>query len=402
MVLTSISLTNFRIFNRLEAELPRRILLLIGENAQGKTSFLEAIYYFSTLDSFNATNDRQLINFTALKDSLPVARLVAGIQRKDGDHRLEIRLILDAGVNGSGRLRKEFLVDGVKRNQQNIIGQFNSVIFLPQMMRILEGGPEERRKFLDNVLSQAYQDYANAINEYGTAITQRNALLKQLAERGGDFEQLNYWDEMITSRGALIIHSRIRAIREMEKLAALEHKSLTNELESLQLVYQPAYDPYPHPQNQLKLNIASTLNRVEISLEELKTGFSKRLKESRKEEIARGTTTIGPHRDELRVFSNGIDLGIYGSRGQIRSTIMSLKLAELKWLKEKTSEWPVLLLDETLAELDHQHRMDLQKKLVDCEQVILTTTDKHLFSDEFSKNCAIWTVKSGKISPELN
>ena len=402
MVLTSISLTNFRIFNRLEAELPRRILLLVGDNAQGKTSFLEAIYFFAVLNSCNATSDRQLINFAALKDTLPVARMVGVVQRNDGVHRLEIRLILEAGINGSGRLRKENLVDGVKRNQQDMIGQFNSVIFLPQMMRILEGGPEERRKFMDNVLSQAYPGYAKAISEYGTAINQRNALLKQLAERGGDIEQLNYWEEIITSNGALIIDSRIHAVQEMEKFAALEHKRLTNKIESLQLVYQPAYDPFPHPHNQLKLNIDSTLQRIEIPLDEIKTGFTKRLKEIRKEEILRGVTTIGPHRDELRVFSNGIDLGIFGSRGQIRSAIMSLKLSELNWLKEKTNEWPVFLLDETLAELDHQHRMDLQKKIIDCEQVILTTTDKHLFSEEFSKNCAIWTIKAGKISPELN
>jgi DNA replication and repair protein RecF len=168
------------------------------------------------------------------------------------------------------------------------------------------------------------------------------------------------------------------------------------------LVYQPAYDPFSASQNQLKLNIASALQRVEISLEEIKTGFTKKLREIRKEEIARGVTTIGPHRDDLRALSNGIDLGIYGSRGQLRSAIMSLKFAELNWLKEKTKEWPVLLLDETLAELDQQHRMDLQKKIMDCEQVILTTTDKHLFSEEFSKNCTIWAVKSGKISPELN
>jgi DNA replication and repair protein RecF len=223
-----------------------------------------------------------------------------------------------------------------------------------------------------------------------------------LAERGGDFDQLNYWDDMITSSGALIIHSRIHAIQEMEKFASIEHKRLTNKLESLQLVYQPAYDPFSASQNQLKLNIASALQRVEISLEEIKTGFTKKLREIRKEEIARGVTTIGPHRDDLRALSNGIDLGIYGSRGQLRSAIMSLKFAELNWLKEKTKEWPVLLLDETLAELDQQHRMDLQKKIMDCEQVILTTTDKHLFSEEFSKNCTIWAVKSGKISPELN
>ena len=131
MYLTSISISNFRIFKRLEVELPRRVLLLAGDNAQGKTSFLEAIHLFATLTSLQAQSDRQLINFIALKENMPVGRLVAKFKRTDGDHQMEIRLILEPGINGNSRLRKEVLVDGVKRNLQEALRQFNSVIFLP-------------------------------------------------------------------------------------------------------------------------------------------------------------------------------------------------------------------------------------------------------------------------------
>jgi DNA replication and repair protein RecF len=399
MFLTSLSLTNFRLFNRLEVDFPKQILLLVGKNAQGKTSFLEAIYFLTAISSLNASHDRQLINFSTLRDSIPVARLIAFFQRGGSNHRLEIRLILETGINGNGRLRKEIFLDGVKRNLQTAIGLFNSVIFLPQMMSILEGGPEERRKYLDNFVSQIYPEYARALNDYGSAITQRNALLKQLSERGGDPVQLNYWDELISGCGSVIIHNRILAIQEIEKIAQDEYQALTHAHENLQLIYQPAFDPQQDSHAQMKLKIISAMQRKPISIDEIKYGFSQQLKLTRKEDIGRGITTIGPHRDELRLMSNGIDLGIFGSRGQVRSAIMSLKLAELKWLQSKTGEWPLLMLDETMAELDHQHRLDLQDQLWKYNQVILTTTDRHLFSDDFLKKCILWGVEAGKINP---
>jgi DNA replication and repair protein RecF len=310
----------------LEVDFPKQILLLVGKNAQGKTSFLEAIYFLTAISSLNASHDRQLINFSTLRDSIPVARLIAFFQRGGSNHRLEIRLILETGINGNGRLRKEVFLDGVKRNLQTAIGLFNSVIFLPQMMSILEGGPEERRKYLDNFVSQIYPEYARALNNYGSAITQRNALLKQLSERGGDPVQLNYWDELISGCGSVIIHNRILAIQEIEKIAQDEYQALTHAHENLQLIYQPAFDPQQDSHAQMKLKIISAMQRKPISIDEIKYGFSQQLKLTRKEDIGRGITTIGPHRDELRLMSNGIDLGIFGSRGQVRSAIMSLKL----------------------------------------------------------------------------
>jgi len=402
MRLTSLSLTNFRIFNRLEVEFPQECLVIAGDNAQGKTSFLEAIYFLTTLSSIVASHDRQLINFSALKEPIPVSRLVANFIRKGSNHRLEIRLILDAGNAGISRLRKEILLDDVKRGQQKSIGLFNSVIFLPQMMKILEGGPEERRKYLDNFISQVYPAYARAVNEYSNALSQRNALLKQISERGGDPAQLDYWDELVCENGAIIIYHRIEAAREVERIALQEYRSLTHECESLQLIYQPAYDPQQNSDDQLKSNSLSAMQRPHIETVEIKAGFSRQLKLNRKEDLVRGLTTTGPHRDELRVYSNEIDLGNYGSRGQIRSAVLALKLAELKWLYLKIGEWPLLMLDETMAELDHQHRRDLEERLKGYDQVILTTTDRHLLSENFLENCALWQVKSGKIDSMLD
>ncbi|HCS38302.1 MAG TPA: hypothetical protein DIW44_01795 [Anaerolineaceae bacterium] len=398
MYLTHLSLTNFRLFSRLDMDVPRRILLLMGSNAQGKTSLLESIYYLATFTSFHAMSDKQLLNFVATSEELTVARLVAAYNRGDRQHKLEVRLIQDSNGNGGSRLRKEVLLDGVKTPVNQVVGHFNAVIFLPQMTRILEGGPEERRRYLNLASAQADPFFTQALSEYNQAITQRNALLKLLAERGGDASQLDYWDEVLTSRGALIMHSRIIAIQEIEQLAIRIHEHLSGGKEVIRLNYQPSYDPLPKPEGQFSLPMQTTAQRDGFSLKQLQQGFAEKLKQVRNEEITRGVTTVGPHRDEMRIICNGIDLTDFGSRGQLRTAILSLKLAEVDWLKSKTTQWPVLLLDETLAELDVDRRKFLMKYLEKAEQAILTTTDLSLFSPGFVEKCERWQITSGSVS----
>jgi len=395
MHLTHLSLTNFRAFSRLDVEVPRQILLLVGDNAQGKTTLLEAVYFLATFTSFHAAHDRQLINFMAEEESLPFARVVADFQRGGKMHRLEIRLIQDAvGANGA-RLRKEILMDGVKRSMQEAMGSFNAVLFLPQMTQILEGGPDERRRYLNLTLSQIVPGYAQALTEYVQVVTQRNALLKQLAERGGDSEQLTYWDTLLAQRGAFLIQERIRALSELERLSARIHDRLTEGREVLRLVYRPAYDPAVGLRTQYSLPIETTVDRSGFTEEQIREGFLARLRALRAEEIQRGVTTIGPHRDEVRFTANGIDLGDFGSRGQVRTALMALKLAEVAWMREKIGEWPVLLLDETLAELDLQRRADLLNALRECDQALLTTTDLNMFHEAFVRQCTVWQVQAG-------
>jgi len=397
MYLTHLSLTNFRLFSRLDMDVPRRILLLMGSNAQGKTSLLEAIFFLATFTSFHAMSDKQLLNFIATREELTVARLVAHYQRGDRQHKLEVRLIQDSNGNGGSRLRKEILLDGVKTPVTQVVGHFNAVIFLPQMTRILEGGPEERRRYLNLASAQADPFFTQALSEYNQALTQRNALLKQLAERGGDPSQLEYWDDILTSRGAKIIHSRIQAIQEIEHLSIRIHEKLSGGKEVIRLNYLPSYDPLPKPEGQFSLPIQASAQRNGFSIKQLQQGFLDKLKQVRNEEIVRGVTTVGPHRDEMRILCNGIDLTDFGSRGQLRTAILSLKLAEVDWLKEKTTQWPVLLLDETLAELDTDRRHFLLEYLENAEQAILTTTDMNLFPHGFVDKCERWNIISGAV-----
>jgi len=187
MYLKRLSLTDFRAFSRLDLDIPREIFLLVGKNAQGKTTLLEAVYYLSTFTSFHASTDRQLVNFNTPEYGLTVGRIVGEFHREDGDHRVEVRLIREPnGTNGNLRFRKEVLIDGVKRKINEAVGWFNAVIFLPQMARIIEEGPSERRRYLDMMISQVSPRYVQNLSDYGQTLSQRNALLKMLSERGGD------------------------------------------------------------------------------------------------------------------------------------------------------------------------------------------------------------------------
>jgi DNA replication and repair protein RecF len=401
MRLTHLSLTNFRNFTRLDLDIPGGTVMLVGDNAQGKTSLLEAIYFLATLTSFHASSDKQLINFIEARQNLAVGRIVADFCRGVENHHLEVRIIQEPnGQNGGSHLRKEVLLDGVKRKSGEAVGQFNAVLFLPQMMGVIEGGPEERRRYLNLALAQVISHYQGALAEYNKALLQRNALLKQLYERKGDASQLDYWDDQIATYGAQLIHTRIRAVQDLERLAARTHRELTHANEVLRLSYQPAYDPLPQAPSQLALSLDAAIDRTGFSQEQIRKGFLECLQKLRLEEIGRGITTIGPHRDELRFLANGIDLGTYGSRGQARSAILALKIAEVAWMHTKSGHWPILLLDEVLAELDIQRRFDLLERLNQSEQVLLSTTDLDLFASEFVQKATVWRVENGRVEKD--
>src|SRR5512146_1171891 len=399
MYLKHLSLTNFRNFTRLDVDIPRRVVVLVGSNAQGQTSVLEAVYFLAAFTSFQTHADRQIVNFNEAKNnSLTVTRLVAEYQRGNGKHRLEARLILEPmGPVTGQRLRKEILLDGVKRPVSDVIGHFNAVIFVPQMSQIIEGAPEERRRYLNLALAQSTPAYARVLSEYSQALTQRNALLKSLGERGGSGDQLDVWDETLARLGAQIILWRIEAVQQIERLASRVHHELTRGAEILRLSYEPAFDPLPKPERQLGLKMDTIVDRSHLELDEIRDGFRASLSALRNEEIARGVTTIGPHRDELRFLANDIDLGNYGSRGQVRTALLALKLAEVNWMKDRTGEWPVILLDEVMAELDLQRRADLLKYVGVSEQVLFTTTDLNLFTPEFVQQAEVWKVESGRV-----
>ncbi len=398
MYLTHLSLTNFRNFSRLDMAMPRGVMLLVGDNAQGKTSILEAIYYLSTFTSFQAGQQRELINFIAARQDVAVGRIIAEYVRGDRTHRLEVRIIQEPnGVNGS-RFRREVLLDNTKQKLGEAIGHFNAVLFLPRMMSTIDGAPSERRHYLNLALAQTNPHYTANLSAYEKALSQRNALLKLLAERGGDPDQLHYWDEEIVRSGAYIIKARIAALKEIEDLAALVHHELTRGTERLRLIYRPSFDPYIPPTNQMALPMGTSIDRSGFSKEDIQSAYQDALIAARSTEIGRGMTTLGPHRDDVQFLANGMDLGIYGSRGQVRTTLLALKIAEISWMQAKTGHWPVLLLDEVLAELDPQRRADLLQQTTKIEQALLTTTDLDLFSPDFAQSAAIWRVAEGRLT----
>ncbi len=192
--------------------------------------------------------------------------------RPAGSHRLEVRIIRDA-VNGAPRMRKEVILDGVQRKVGEVYGAFNAVLFLPQMLSVVEGAPEDRRRYLNLSLGQVWPHYAGNLAEYRRVLTQRNALLKALGERGGDPAQLNYWDEQLAALGAEIIYARIQAIQELERLARPFHLQLTRGQEMLRLDYQPSYDPSPTAPLQIELPLSFAIDRSGISVEKIRPGF---------------------------------------------------------------------------------------------------------------------------------
>jgi DNA replication and repair protein RecF len=193
-----------------------------------------------------------------------------------------------------------------------------------------------------------------------------------------------------------LLYSRFQALQELDTLAGRLHHDLTRGAEVLRLNYLPTYDPIPAPAKQRTL-IQEPMDRTGIDEGKLGSGFLKALKYSRGEDIARGSTSLGPHRDELRFLGNGVDLGSYGSRGQVRTTLLTLKLAELEWMETRSGFRPVLLLDEVLAELDEARRADLLARLGENQQVLLTTTDFNLFTPEFLEKSERWEIEEGRL-----
>lgn len=398
MQISHLSLTNFRNFIQLESDFPNGPTILVGKNAQGKTSLLEALSYLSTASSPHASSDRQLINFQALEHTPPFARMNAEIHKGDRLHKVEIRILLDpGGRNRDLRIKKEIMINGVKRRARDLAGGFNTVLFLPQDMHVVEGPPSQRRKFLDNLLTQSDRRYAAALLEYNKVLPQRNALLKKLQDRGGGRDEIDFWDEKLTDLGSTLMRARALSLIELEGLAAVVHNRLTRDDQKLSLDYQPSYQPGVSTKEQMDLPIRSDIDWHSITREKLKEGMLSALRGMRREEVARGMTLLGPHRDDLGFVLDDLDLRLFGSRGQNRTAMLALKLAEVDWLKERTGEWPVLLLDEVLAELDPNRRQDLLECVTGVNQAILTSTDLSMFDREFQERVNIWEIEAGRI-----
>ncbi len=405
MVLTQLSLINFRNYTRLTLNLPPGPILLRSDNAQGKTNLLEAIYFLATTRSTFARAERQLVNWLAMeRDPLPFARLEGHVRRNRSTFQIDITLL----PGQQGTVRKEMRLNAVKKRALDVVGQLNAVIFLPEDIELVTGSPSARRRYLDATLCQIDTGYCRALAQYNKVLTQRNALLKQLAEQSGaavprsrDDDQLLFWDEQLAQHGALLIVRRQEAIAELGQLGRNRYRLLGDQKEVFHLHYAPSFDPQHRPlldyQHPLSLEELLPSAQMPPSVPEVIEAFKRHLHQARREEIARGVTIVGPHRDDVHFTVDGVDMTLYGSRGQQRTTALALKLAEVDLMVRTTGESPVLLLDDVMSELDARRRARVMGMVDGVEQAILTTTDWTDFSGEFRAQAHLLQATAGQI-----
>jgi DNA replication and repair protein RecF len=395
--ISQLSLSNYRNYSRLSVELPPGPILLRGDNAQGKTNLLEAIYFLSTTRSAHARADQQLINWLTLKQELlPFARVEATIKTKTNSFQLAITLVREAQG-----FRKDIRLNGAKKRALDVIGKLTTVMFLPEDIELVTGAPAIRRRYLDTTLCQINPDYCQALSRYNKIMTNRNALLKDLAERHGSADQLLYWDEQLALNGATLVVQRHNAVLELDAVARQRHREVSGDKEGLRLYYAPSFDLYqrPKPDYQLPLILEdlAPYSTVAPPLKEVRQTFLAYLQQSRREDIQRGVTLVGPHRDDLHFLVDGIDMTLYGSRGQQRTAALSTKLAEVALMQQSTGETPVLLLDDVMSELDAERRHHIINIVDQAGQALLTTTDWADYDPDFRRRARLFVVTLGQL-----
>ena len=323
MNLTSLSLTNFRNYVRLELALSSGLTLIQGTNAQGKTSLLEAAYYLATSKSPHAGVERELVNWLAREDANRFLRVQGHVRHNGPSGASEQLEVILAPTNGStASYGKRVRINGVVQRAIDLVGHLRVVLFLPEDIELVNGAPTGRRRYLDIALCQIEPDYCRALSTYNQVIQQRNALLRQLRERGGSAQQLTFWDDQVVKLGAHLMQRRQWFISALEMAARERQRALTDGHERLYLEYLPSVDPARDPAqvaNQLLLAydvIAEGHTPYAAHSErEIAQAFQAQLQAVRSREIAAAMTLLGPHRDDMRFLVQGRDLRTYGSRG---------------------------------------------------------------------------------------
>lgn len=409
MHITHLSLTNFRNYGRLEWDVPSGVTVLQGDNAQGKTNLLEAIYYLATTRSPHTYQDDQLIHWEADSDteSVVVGRLVAHVRTQEGLRHLEVRLIREYRL-GQTTLRREALVDRRKVRLMDLLGNLRVVMFLPEDVNLVTGPPINRRRYLDITLCQSDRAYCRALASYNKVLEQRNALLRRLAEQGmrpDDEEVLGIYTDKLVEGGSRVLARRATFLAELGRAVQRVHyEVLTGRQETLRLAYLPCLQI-----GAAEADDAAGLDEWQAAAEWLQAQhnrpkavaeqFHQALHAVRGQELARGSTQIGPHRDDWRFWVNGRSLGDYGSRGQQRTAILALKMAETDWVSAETGDQPVLLLDDVLAELDSQRRRLLLEHVRHAPQALITTTDATIIGPAGLPQASWWEVQQGRLAP---
>jgi DNA replication and repair protein RecF len=408
MRINHLSLVNFRNYSRLELDLPAGVILLLGDNAQGKTNLLEAIYLLSRMRSSRTSSERELVNWLTLEEDLPFARLSAQVQRGDETDQVEVSLVqngLSAADGNGNSLRKHIRVNGAARRATDVVGLLSAVLFMPEDIDIVAGSPGGRRRYLDDTLCQVDTQYCRELQRYTRVLTERNFLLRSMRSRRFDLSELTFWDEKLIEHGSYLVWKRHQVLRMLGVEARRIHLRLTGNSESLDLECIGTVESLRAEGESDQLQLIPTAacaeaSEVATARQSVSETFVAKLREMRSREIEQGVTLVGPHRDDLRFWVNGVDMNPFGSRGQQRTVALSMKLAELELVAAVKEDRPVLLLDDVVSELDEEHRKHLFATLGTVQQVVMTATDLVHFSADFVAGATVWRVTSGRIEAE--
>jgi DNA replication and repair protein RecF len=367
LFLTKLSLRNYRNYEEIEIETKERVNLFVGPNAQGKTNLLEAIYVAAITKSHRTSKDKELIRWG---ESASI--LHAEVQKKYGLYKL------DLSITQQGKKAK---INGLEqRKLSDFIGTMNVVMFAPEDLEIVKGAPGIRRRFLDMELGQVQPGYVHELQQYYKILVQRNNYLKQPHANSADPALMDIWNEQLARYGVKIMRKRQNFITKLQQWAEQVHAGITNRQEQLRILYQPSFK-------------ADSLDDEAVLFEQ----FMIKLSQLREQEIKRGMTLIGPHRDDMTLLINDKEAQTYGSQGQQRTTALSLKLAEIELIREETGEYPILLLDDVLSELDRNRQTQLIETFQGRIQIFITTTGIETIDMNKLENADIFQVHQGRI-----
>ncbi len=368
MIIQSLELSHFRNYSFLNMEFDKGTNILYGDNAQGKTNILEAIYVSATTKSHKSSKDKDIVNFKEEECHIRTYLEKEGIQTRVDMH---LRKNKSKGI----------AIDGVKiKKAAELLGILNVIFFSPEDLSIIKNGPGERRRFVDMELCQLDNFYLYNLNHYNKIVNQRNKLLKDLYLNPSLKETLNIWDMQLVSFGSKIIERRIKFINQLNEIIGEIHNSLSGGRENLRIQYEP-----------------------EVTIEE----YERKLFANQERDIKLKMTTVGPHRDDFsflvsKLDENGeeldeaIDIRKFGSQGQQRTAALSLKLSEIELVKRITRDTPVLLLDDVLSELDSSRQNYLLNSIGDIQTIITCTGLDEFINNRFKIN-RIYKVTGGSV-----
>lgn len=374
MKINKLQLVNFRNYDHCSVAFDKMVTVFYGKNGQGKTNILESIFYSSFGLSHRTNKEDEMVKFSS--EGMAV---LLDFTKEDGSHSIRMKRYTD-----NGKTRKEIKIDGKKTTAKDHYSFLNTVMFSPEDLQIIKGDPSLRRRFMDMEISQTEPVYYELLVRYRRVLKQRNSLLKGIRDRNEPQQPLAAWDEEICDTGAQILIKRLHNLKKLKEIAIPVFHILSNKIDLLEIKYE------------MKGNNGEVFYPEEETLQGIKEFYMGSLKERRFKDIMQGSTGIGVHRDDLKTYINGVDSRAFASQGQQRCCALALKLSQIEYVKKVSGEYPVLLLDDVMSELDQYRRNQLISFINDKVQTIITVNDKTLIPD-FGSN-QYFNVDKGSIT----